>query len=146
VLLLGVVGALVMRAIMIWVGVWLISRFHWVIYPFAALLLIAALRLLFGESTERRLVKEACAACGTWVARIVPVTPYMQDQRFFLHRGGRWVATPLFVALILIETTDIIFALDSIPGCRHHHAPSIYTSNVFAMLGCARSTLCWGRG
>lgn len=137
VLLIGVVSALVMRAIMIWVGVYLLTRFHWVVYPFAALLLIAALRLLFGESTERRLVQEACAACGTWVARIVPVTPYMPDQRLFLHRGGRWVATPLFVALILIETTDIIFALDSIPAVLaiSRDPYIVYTSNVFAMLG-----------
>ena len=137
VLLLGIVGALVMRAILIWLGVYLLSRFHWVIYPFAALLLIAALRLLFGESTERRIVKEACAACSTWVAKIVPVTPYMPDQRFFLHRGGRWVATPLFVALILIETTDLIFALDSIPAVLAitRDPYIVYTSNVFAMLG-----------
>ena len=137
VLLLGVVGALAMRALLIWLGVYLLSRFHWVIYPFAALLLVAALRLLFGESTERRLVKEACAACSTWVARIVPVTPYMQGQRFFLHRGGRWVATPLFVALILIETTDLIFALDSIPAVLaiSRDPYIVYTSNVFAMLG-----------
>ena len=137
VLLLGVAGALVMRALMIWLGVYLLARFHWVIYPFAALLLIAAVRLLFGESTERRLVKEACAACNTWVARIVPVTPYIQGQRFFLHRGGRWVATPLFVALILIETTDLIFALDSIPAVLAitRDPYIVYTSNVFAMLG-----------
>ncbi len=137
VLLLGVVGALAMRALLIWLGVYLLSRFHWVIYPFAGLLLVAALRLLFGESTERRLVKEACAACGTWVARIVPVTPYMQGQRFFLHRGGRWVATPMFVALILIETTDLIFALDSIPAVLaiSRDPYIVYTSNVFAMLG-----------
>jgi tellurite resistance protein TerC len=137
VLLLGIVGALVMRAILIWLGVYLLSRFHWVIYPFAALLLIAAARLVFGESTERRLVKEACAACSTWVAKIVPVTPYMPDQRFFLHRGGRWVATPLFVALILIETTDLIFALDSIPAVLAitRDPYIVYTSNVFAMLG-----------
>jgi len=137
VLLFGVVSALVMRAIMIWLGVYLLARFHWVIYPFAALLLIGALRLLFGESAERRAVKEACAACSTWVARIVPVTPYMQDQRFFLHRGGRWVATPLFVALILIETTDVIFALDSIPAVLAITSDPyiVYTSNVFAMLG-----------
>jgi tellurite resistance protein TerC len=137
VLLLGIVGALVMRALLIWLGVYLLSRFHWVIYPFAALLLIAALRLLFGESTERRLVKDACAACGTWVARIVPVTPYMPDQRLFLHRGGRWVATPLFVALVLIETTDVIFALDSIPAVLAitRDPYIVYTSNVFAMLG-----------
>jgi tellurite resistance protein TerC len=138
VLLLGVVSALVMRAVMIWLGVYLLARFHWVIFPFAALLLIAALRLLFGESAERRLVREACAACSTWVARIVPVTPYnMPDQRFFLHRGGRWVATPLFVALVLIETTDVIFALDSIPAVLAitRDPYIVYTSNVFAMLG-----------
>jgi tellurite resistance protein TerC len=137
VLLLGILGALVMRAVLIWLGVYLLSQFHWVIYPFAALLLIAAVRLLFGESTERRLVKEACAACSTWVARIVPVTPYMPDQRFFLHRGGRWVATPLFVALILIETTDLIFALDSIPAVLAitRDPYIVYTSNVLAMLG-----------
>lgn len=137
VLLFGIVGALVMRALLIWLGVYLLTRFHWVIYPFAALLLVAAVRLLFGESTERRLIKEACAACNTWVARIVPVTPYMQDQSFLLHRGGRWVATPLFVALILIETTDLIFALDSIPAVLAitRDPYIVYTSNVFAMLG-----------
>jgi tellurite resistance protein TerC len=137
VLLLGIVGALVLRAVLIWLGVYLLTRFHWVIYPFAALLLIAALRLLFGENTERRLVKEACAACGTWVAWIVPVTPYMPDQRFILHRGGRWVATPLFVALVLIETTDIFFALDSISAVLAitRDPYIVYTSNVFAMLG-----------
>src|SRR5262245_7108996 len=137
VLLLGVASALVMRALMIWLGVYLITRFHWVIYPFAVLLLIAALRLLVGEGTERRLVRDACAACGTWVVRIVPVTPYMPDQRLFLHRGGRWVATPLFVALILIETTDIIFALDSIPAVLAITRDPfiVYTSNVLAMLG-----------
>jgi tellurite resistance protein TerC len=137
VLLLGIVGALAMRALLISLGVYLIIRFHWIIYPFAALLLVAAVRLLFGESTERRLVKEACAACGTWVARLVPVTPFMPDQRFFLHRGGRWVATPLFVALILIETTDLIFALDSIPAVLAitRDPYIVYTSNVFAMLG-----------
>ena len=137
VLLLGVAGALVFRAVLIWLGVYLLARFHWVIYPFAALLLVAALRLLFGENTERRLVTEACAACGTWVARIVPVTPYMPDQRLILHRGGRWVATPLFVALVLIETTDAIFALDSIPAVLAitRDPYIVYTSNVLAMLG-----------
>lgn len=137
ILLLGVAGALVMRALLIWLGVFLLARFHWIIYPFAVLILIAAARLLFGENTERKLVKDACAACGTWVARIVPVTPYMPDQRFFLHRGGRWVATPLFVALILIETTDLIFALDSIPAVLAitRDPYLVYTSNVFAMLG-----------
>src|ERR1700741_302051 len=85
VLLLGIVGALVMRAAMIWGGVYLLQQFHWIIYPFAALLLVAAFRLVFGESTERRLVEESCAVCTTWVARIIPVTPLSDGQRFFIR-------------------------------------------------------------
>jgi len=137
VLLLGVVGALVMRAAMIWFGVYLLERFHWIIYLFAALLLIAATRLLFGESAERRIVKESCAACSSWVAWLVPVTPLSQGQQFLLRQRGKLVATPMFVALILIETTDLIFAMDSIPAVlaitRDPYV--VYTSNIFAMLG-----------
>ena len=126
-----------MRAIMIWLGVYLIERFHWVIYPFAALLFIAAVRLLFGENAERRIVKESCAACSTWVARIIPVTPVAQGQRFLVRQHGKLVATPMFVALVLIETTDLIFALDSIPAVLAitRDPYIVYTSNVFAMLG-----------
>jgi tellurite resistance protein TerC len=137
VLLLGILGAFVLRAVMIWLGVYLLDRFHWVIYPFAALLLIAAVRLLFGENTERRLVKESCSACSTWVARIVPVTPVGQGQKLFVRRAGKRFATPMFVALILIETTDLIFALDSIPAVLAvtRDPYIVYTSNIFAMLG-----------
>ena len=137
VLLLGIVGALVMRALMIWGGVYLLQRFHWAIYPFAALLLFAAARLLFGENTERRLVEESCAACTTWVARIIPVTPIADGQRFLVRDNGKLMATPMFVALILIETTDIIFALDSIPAVLAitRDPYIVYTSNIFALLG-----------
>jgi tellurite resistance protein TerC len=137
ILLLGIVGALVMRALMIGFGVYLIQRFHWVIYPFAALLLFAAVRLLFGENTERRLVKESCAACSTWVARFIPVTPVSDGQRFVLRQNGKLVATPMLVALILIETTDLIFALDSIPAVLAitSNPYIVYTSNIFALLG-----------
>jgi tellurite resistance protein TerC len=137
VLLVGIVSALVMRAIMIWLGVYLLERFHWVIYPFAALLFIAAARFLFGESAERRIVKESCAVCSTWVARIIPVSPVGQGQRFLMRRQGKLVATPMFVALVLIETTDIIFALDSIPAVLAitNDPYIVYTSNIFAMLG-----------
>jgi tellurite resistance protein TerC len=137
ILLLGVVGALVMRAIMIGFGVYLLQRFHWIIYPFAALLLVAAIRLLFGENTERRLVKESCAACSTWVARFIPVTPVGDGQRFVLRENGKLVATPMLVALILIETTDLIFALDSIPAVLAitRDPYIVYTSNIFALLG-----------
>ena len=137
VLLLGIVGALAMRALMIWGGVYLLERFHWAIYPFAALLLFAAVRLLFGENTERRLVEESCAACATWVARIIPVTPIADGQRFLVRDNGKLMATPMFVALILIETTDLIFALDSIPAVLAitRDPYIVYTSNIFALLG-----------
>jgi len=137
ILLLGVVGALLMRAVMIGFGVYLLQRFHWVIYPFAALLLVAAARLLFGESTERRLVKESCAACSTWVAKLIPVTPVGEGQRFVLRQSGKLVATPMLVALILIETTDLIFALDSIPAVLAitRDPYIVYTFNIFALLG-----------
>jgi tellurite resistance protein TerC len=137
VLLLGIIGALVMRAAMIWGGVYLLERFHWIIYPFAALLLFAAFRLLFGESTERRIVEQSCAACSTWVAKIIPVTPLDHGQRFLVREHGKLVATPMFVALILIETTDLIFALDSIPAVLAitRDPYIVYTSNIFALLG-----------
>jgi tellurite resistance protein TerC len=137
VLLLGIVGALVMRAVMIWFGVYLLGRFHWAIYPFAGLLLVAAARLLFGESAERRIVQESCAACSTWIARFIPVTPVGHGQRFVLREHGKLVATPMLVALILIETTDLIFALDSIPAVLAitRDPYIVYTSNIFALLG-----------
>jgi TerC family integral membrane protein len=137
VLLLGIVGALIMRAVFIWLGVYLIEHFHWVIYPFAALLLLTALRLLFGESAERRIVTNSCAACSTWVARIIPVSPVGDGQKLVLRQGGKRLATPMLVALILVETTDLIFALDSIPAVLaiSRDPYIVYTSNIFAMLG-----------
>jgi TerC family integral membrane protein len=137
ILLLGIVGALLMRAVMIGFGVYLLQRFHWIIYPFAGLLLVAAVRLLFGENTERRLVKESCAACSTWVAKLIPVTPVGDGQRFVLRQNGKLVATPMLVALILIETTDLIFALDSIAAVLAitRDPYIVYTSNIFALLG-----------
>jgi tellurite resistance protein TerC len=137
VLLLGIVGALVTRAVLIWFGIYLLERFHWVIYPFSGLLLVAAIRLLFGEIAERRVVKESCAACSTWIARVIPVTPAAHGQRFVLREHGKLVATPMLVALILIETTDLIFATDSIPAVLAitRDPYIVYTSNIFALLG-----------
>jgi len=137
VLWFGVAGALVLRAVMVFTGVALIQRFHWVIYPFAGLILFAAWRLLFGEEPERRVVKEACNVCSTWIARIVRVSPVLDGDRFWRRDGGRLVATPLLVALVVIETTDIVFALDSVPAVLAvtRDPMIVYTSNVMAMLG-----------
>jgi len=133
----GVLGALVMRAILIALGVFLLARFHWVIYPFAALILFAAVRILFGQEKEREVVINACAVCSTWVARIIPITPVLWGHRFWVRKGGRLLATPLFIALILVEPTDAVFALDSIPAvfAVTQDPFLIYTSNIFAMLG-----------
>jgi tellurite resistance protein TerC len=140
VLLWGVIGALVMRALLIGAGLFLLSRFHWVVYPFAALIIFAAIRLLFGGQKQRELVVAACAICSTWVARIIPITPQYHGGRFWVRqteRGGRLVATPLLVALIIVETTDIVFALDSVPAVLAvtREPFIVYTSNIFAMLG-----------
>ena len=137
VLLFGVVGALVFRALMIGAGITLIERVQWIIYPFAALLLFAAWRLLFGGERERKVVTEACDVCGTWIARVVRVSPVLHGHDFWRREAGRLVATPLFVALVVIETTDIVFALDSIPAVLAvtRNPLIVYSSNVMAMLG-----------
>jgi tellurite resistance protein TerC len=140
VLLWGVIGALVMRGLLIAAGLFLLSRFHWVVYPFAAVIIFAAIRLLWGGQKQRELVVAACAICSTWVARIIPITPQYHGARFWVRQpeqGRRLVATPLLVALIIIETTDIVFALDSVPAVLAVTTDPfiVYTSNIFAMLG-----------
>jgi tellurite resistance protein TerC len=140
VLLWGVIGALVMRGLLIAAGLFLLSRFHWVVYPFAAVIIFAAIRLLWGGQKQRELVVAACAICSTWVARIIHITPQYHGARFWVRQpeqGRRLVATPLLVALIIIETTDIVFALDSVPAVLAVTTDPfiVYTSNIFAMLG-----------
>src|SRR5437879_12981821 len=137
VLLFGVAGALVFRALAIAAGITLIDRVQWIIYLFAALILFAAWRLLFGGERERKVVTEACDVCATWIARVVRVGPVLHGHDFWRREGGRLVATPLLVALVVIETTDIVFALDSIPAVLAvtRNPLVVYSSNVMAMLG-----------
>jgi tellurite resistance protein TerC len=140
VLLWGVIGALLMRGLLIAAGLFLLNQFHWVVYPFAALIIFAAFRLLFGGEKQREVVTAACGICTTWVARIIPITPQYHGTRFWVRQaeqGGRIVATPLLVALIIVETTDIVFALDSVPAVLAvtREPFIVYTSNIFAMLG-----------
>ena len=137
VLLFGVTGALVFRALAIFAGLTLVERFQWITYPFATLILFAAWRLMFGVERERKVVKEACDVCGTWIARVVRVSPVLHGHDFWRRDGGRLVATPLLVALVVIETTDIVFALDSIPAVLAvtRNPLIVYSSNVMAMLG-----------
>jgi len=133
----GIAGALVFRALMIGAGIALVRRFHWITYPFAALILFAAWRMLFAERRERRVVERACDVCSTWIARVIPVSPVLQGHAFWRREGGRLIATPLFVALAVIETTDIVFALDSVPAVLAitRNPLIVYSSNVLAMFG-----------
>jgi len=137
VLLAGVAGAFVLRAIAVFAGIALINRFHWIVYPFAVLIILGALRVLFGEQRQRRVVEEACDVCATWVGRLIRVSPVLKGNHFWRREQGRLVATPLFVALLVIETTDIVFALDSVPAVLSITREPLlaYGSNVMAMLG-----------
>jgi tellurite resistance protein TerC len=133
----GIIGALVFRALMIAAGIALIQRVHWILYLFGAFILFAAWRIMFAEERERRVVEQACDVCATWIARILPVSPVLRGHQFWRREGGRLVATPLFVALVVIETTDIVFALDSVPAVFSitRNPLIVYSSNVLAMVG-----------
>jgi tellurite resistance protein TerC len=133
----GIVGALIMRAALIALGVELLERFHWAVYPLALLLAYAAVRMLRSEEKQNRFVEQSCVLCTSWVARFIPIIPTLQGKRFLVRKDGRLMATPLLVALAVIETTDLVFAVDSIPAvfAVTRDPFLVYTSNVFALLG-----------
>jgi tellurite resistance protein TerC len=134
VLFLGILGALVMRAIFIFAGIELINRFHWLIYIFGAFLIITGIRMLFSNDTTIDPEKNFFVRM---VRKIIPVTKDYVGDKFFTRVEGALWATPLFLALIVIEATDLIFAVDSIPAILaiSEEPFIVYTSNVFAMLG-----------
>lgn len=138
VLTYGVLGAIVMRTVMIFAGVWLIAQFHWVLYLFGAFLAVTGAKMWwFAEAKpdleHNRVVK--------WLRGRMKVTPGLQGERFFVSRqeAGRLVryATPLFLVLLLVELSDLIFAVDSIPAIFAITTDPfiVLTSNVFAILG-----------
>jgi len=137
VLFWGIFGALVMRATLIAVGVQVLEHVHWAIYPLAALLAYAAYRMLRGEQQQSRLVEKGCTLCSSWLARLMPIHPELEGRKFVVRRDGRWMATPMLVALAVIETTDLVFALDSIPAvfAVTRDPFIVYSSNIFALLG-----------
>jgi tellurite resistance protein TerC len=134
VLFWGILGALVMRGAMIALGVELIARYHWILYVFGAFLILTAVKMLLmrmdhadpGHNAVVRLVK-----------RWFPVTDQFRGERFFVRHAGRWAFTPLALTLVAVETTDLVFALDSIPAVFAVTADPflVFTSNVFAILG-----------
>jgi tellurite resistance protein TerC len=134
VLFWGIFGALVLRAIFIFAGVALIESFSWVLYVFGAFLLYTAFKIVRSHGTE---VHPETNPVLKVVRRIVPSTTEYDGQRMFTKRTGRMLATPLFAVLILIETTDIVFAVDSIPAILavSREPFIVFASNAFAILG-----------
>ena len=134
VLFLGILGALVMRAIFIFAGIELIHRFHWLIYIFGAFLIITGIRMLFSADTKIDPEKNFFVRM---VRKIIPVTNDYVADKFFTRVDGARSATPLFLALVVIEATDLIFAVDSIPAILaiSEEPFIVYTSNAFAILG-----------
>jgi tellurite resistance protein TerC len=134
----GILGALLMRGAMIAGGAYLIQQFHWIIYLFGAFLVFTGVRM--ATQTNHDLDLESSLAIRL-IRRIVPVTSAYHGQRFFVREqaahGSQLVATPLFVVLVLVETTDLIFAVDSIPAifAITQEPFIVFSSNVFAILG-----------
>jgi tellurite resistance protein TerC len=134
VLVWGIIGALVMRGVVILCGIALVQRFHFILYLFGVFLLITALRMLFGKHIPRDFGE-------SWVIRLCRrlfrITPEFYDEHFKARVDGRWMLTPLALALIVIEVMDLIFAIDSIPAvfAITRDPFIVYTSNICAVLG-----------
>ena len=138
VLLYGVLGAIVMRTVMIFAGVWLIAKFHWILYVFGAFLLVTGVKMWLLADATPDLANNPLLK---WMRGHMKVTDHLEGERFFVKRaaGGTLVryATPMFLVLVLVEASDLIFAVDSIPAIFAITTDPfiVLTSNVFAILG-----------
>jgi tellurite resistance protein TerC len=138
VLVYGVLGAIVMRTVMIFAGVWLIAKFHWILYVFGAFLLITGIKMWWFADEKPDLANNPVIR---WLRGHMKVTDELHGERFFVMKdeAGKWVryATPLFLVLVLVEISDLIFAVDSIPAIFAITTDPfiVLTSNVFAILG-----------
>lgn len=134
VLFWGILGALVMRAILIAVGATLIRELHWIIYVFGAFLILTGIKMALQKETGLNPERNPLVRL---FKRFMPVTNEYHQEKFFVKLDGRRFATPLFLVLLLVETTDLIFAVDSIPAifAITQDPFIVYTSNVFAILG-----------
>ncbi|MCX6048961.1 MAG: TerC family protein [Chloroflexi bacterium] len=134
VLFWGILGALVMRGAMIALGAALIEEFHWIIYVFGAFLIFTGFRM--ARQGDEEIEPEANPVVRLF-RKLVPVTQKFEGDKFFIRQAGVLMATPLLLVLVIIETTDLIFAVDSIPAifAVTHDPFIVYTSNIFAILG-----------
>ena len=134
VLFWGILGALIMRAIMIFLGAALIAKFAWIIYVFGAFLILTGIKMIVKREEEIHPERNPLVR---WFKKLMPVTNDYRGDKFFVRENGIRMATPLFVVLLLVEFSDLIFAVDSIPAIFAVTKDPfiVYTSNVFAILG-----------
>jgi tellurite resistance protein TerC len=130
----GIVGALVMRGVMIWLGVALVDRFDFILYFFGAFLLVSAWRMFFVKQGPKDFGQSWVMRCCNWA---FPVTPVFHEEHFKAKVNGKWMLTPLALALIVIDVMDLVFAVDSIPAVFAITRDTfiVYTSNICAILG-----------
>jgi tellurite resistance protein TerC len=130
----GIIGALVMRAVFIFAGIGLLERFHWMVYIFGGLLVFTGVKMAFGKDGKIEPEKNLLVRL---VGRFFPVSADARCHRFFIREKGRIAVTPLFLTLVVVESSDVIFAMDSIPAILAVTRDPfiVYTSNIFAILG-----------
>lgn len=134
VLLYGIIGAIVLRTVMIFAGAWMIKEFHWILYIFGVFLILTGFKMAFFAEHEPNLEKNPFIR---FIRRHYPVTDKLEGEKFFIRNNGVLMMTPLFLALVLVEISDVIFAVDSIPAIFAITSDPfiVLTSNLFAILG-----------
>lgn len=135
VLFWGIIGAVFFRAVMIFFGIWLINKIDWMTYVFGAFLILTAYKMAFSKEESTFNPKES--VFFKWIRKIMPITQEVHGQKLFIRKMGILAATPLFLALVVIEFTDILFALDSIPAILAITEDPfiVFSSNIMAILG-----------
>jgi tellurite resistance protein TerC len=134
VLMIGIIGAIVLRTVMILVGGWLLSEFHWILYVFGAFLILTGVKMWWAAGKEPNLEDNPALKL---LRRLIPVSKNYDGETFWTQENGKKIATPLFMVICLIAFTDVIFAVDSIPAifAITNDPFIVLTSNVFAILG-----------
>ena len=134
VLMIGIIGAIVLRTVMILVGAWLIQQFHWILYVFGAFLILTGVKMWWAAGQEPDLESNPALKL---LRKIMPVSKNFDGEKFFTLENGKKIATPLFLVIILVAVTDVIFAVDSIPAIFAITMDPfiVLTSNIFAILG-----------
>lgn len=130
----GILGAVGMRFVLIFTGVALMQRFHWILYVFGGILIITAIKMIWSDDKEMHPEDNVILKL---MKRVLPFTTERHEDAFFVRQGTGWAATPLFATLVVVEASDLVFAIDSIPAVLavSNDPMIVFTSNVFAILG-----------